>query len=132
MYTDPIADLLTRIRNAQASGHPTVQIIASKAAQRVLAVLEQEGYVDRIVPIDEDPVKPKLKVFLRYQEDGTPVIHDAQRISRSGRRVYVGAEDVPVYRSGLGTVIVSTSQGVITGREAKRLNIGGELLCSLF
>ena len=132
MYTDPIADLLTRVRNAQAAGHPTVQMPASKAVNRVLAVLEQEGYISRVVPVDEDTTKPQLKVFLRYQDDGNPVIHEAKRISRSGRRVYVGADDIPVYRSGLGTVIVSTSQGVITGRRAKELNIGGELLCSLF
>lgn len=132
MYTDPIADLLTRIRNAQRAEHPTVRIPASRTKERILTVLLDEGYISRVEEEAQEGNKKFLKVYLRYANDGTPVIRKLDRLSRAGRRVYVSADDVPVYKSGLGTVVVSTSQGMISGAEARKLNIGGELICSVF
>jgi small subunit ribosomal protein S8 len=132
MYTDPIADLLTRIRNAQQAQHPTVIVPASRTKERILSVLLDEGYIANVEEETREGNKRYLKVYLRYAHDGTPVIRKLDRLSRAGRRVYVSADDVPVYKSGLGTVVVSTSQGMISGAEARKLNIGGELICSVF
>ena len=132
MYTDPISDLLTRIRNAQQAEHPSVVIPASRTKERILSVLLDEGYVAGVEEKVEEGNKRYLKVYLRYANDGTPVIREIKRLSRSGRRVYVGAEDVPVFKSGLGTVIVSTSKGMMTGSKARQENCGGELICSVF
>ncbi len=132
MYTDPIADLLTRIRNAQRAEHPTVRIPASRTKERILSVLLDEGYISRVEEETQEGNKRFLKVYLRYANDGTPVIRKLDRLSRAGRRVYVSADDIPVYKSGLGTVVISTSKGMISGAEARKLNIGGELICSVF
>ena len=131
MNTDPIADLLTRIRNAQKAGHQTVNVPASNTKRQILDVMVEEGYIERVVS-SEDGAKKTFKVFLRYNEDGVPGISRIRRYSRPGRRAYVEVEKIPFYKSGLGTVIVSTSKGMMTGREAKRQNIGGELICSIF
>ncbi len=131
MYTDPIADLLTRIRNAQIAKHQTVKVPASRTKERILKVLIDEGYIANVEEFKENN-KRYLRVFLRYASDGTPVIKRLDRLSRAGRRAYVSFEDVPVYKSGLGTVIVSTSKGMISGREAREKKVGGELICSVF
>lgn len=132
MVTDQIADLLTRIRNAQRVGHPTVSVPASKSKTRILDVLVAEGYLEKYETSTSDSDKPELKVHLRYDSRGEPVIRDLQRMSRPGRRYYVPAEKIPVHKSGLGTVVISTSKGMITGREAKTLGVGGELILSVF
>lgn len=132
MYTDPIADLLTRIRNAQRAQHPTVRVPASRTKERILSVLLDEGYIANVEEETFEGNKRDLKVYLRYANDGTPVIRKLDRLSSTGRRLYVSADEVPVYKSGLGTVVVSTSQGMISGVEARKLNIGGELICSVF
>ena len=131
MNTDPIADLLTRIRNAQKAGHPTVVVPASKTKEQILSVLQEEGYIERVVD-EKDGVKKFYRVFLRYDSYGAPVIKEVRRLSKSGRRQYVSVEKIPFYRSGLGTIVVSTSKGMMTGQEAKRQNVGGELICAIF
>lgn len=131
MNTDPIADLLTRIRNAQKAGHPTVVVPASKTKEQILTVLQGEGYIERVVE-DKDGAKKFYRIFLRYDNYGEPVIKEVRRLSKSGRRQYVTVEKIPFYRSGLGTIVVSTSKGMMTGQEAKRQNVGGELICAIF
>ena len=132
MITDPIADLLTRIRNAQNAGHKDVVVSASTKKRQILQVLLEEGYIERILEEGERASDKSYRVILRYDSCGVPVIRELKRLSKSGRRSYVQVADIPFYRSGLGTVIVSTSKGMMTGREAKRQNIGGELICSIF
>ena len=131
MNTDPIADLLTRIRNAQKAGHPTVVVPASKTKEQILSVLQGEGYIERVVE-DKDGAKKYYRIFLRYDNYGEPAIKELRRLSKSGRRQYVTVEKIPFYRSGLGTIVVSTSKGMMTGQEAKRQNVGGELICAIF
>ena len=131
MNTDPIADLLTRIRNAQKAGHPTVVVPASKTKEQILNVLQEEGYIERVVD-EKDGAKKFYRIFLRYDSYGAPVIKEVRRLSKSGRRQYVTVEKIPFYRSGLGTIVVSTSKGMMTGQEAKRQNVGGELICAIF
>ena len=132
MVTDQIADLLTRIRNAQRVGHPTVTVPASSSKQRILDVLCKEGYLEKVEAETSESNKPVLKVYLRYDSRGEPVIRELQRLSRPGRRFYVPCEKIPVHKSGLGTILISTSKGMVTGREAKTLGIGGELILSVF
>lgn len=132
MNTDTIADLLTRIRNALRVGHPSVVVPASKTKERVLKVMLDEGYIAGFESQQDDAGKPIFKVQLRYLENGAPVIREMRRVSSPGRRMYVGCEEIPFCRGGLGTVIVSTSQGMMSDREARRLRVGGELVCSMF
>ncbi len=131
MNTDPIADLLTRVRNAQRAGHQTVSVPFSKTKDSIVKVLLEEGYIESAT-VEQDGIKKNFRLVLRYTKMGTPVIKEIKRLSSSGRRVYVEVKDIPVFKSGLGTIIVSTSKGMMTGREAKRQNIGGELICSIF
>ncbi|MCC6933657.1 MAG: 30S ribosomal protein S8 [Deltaproteobacteria bacterium] len=130
--TDPISDLLTRIRNAQTAGHKTVTVPASTKKMQIIQVLLAEGYIESVQQDEDDKGKKSFRIVLRYDNCGVPAIRELKRVSKSGRRAYVKVDEIPFYRSGLGTVIVSTSQGMMTGREAKRQNIGGELICSIF
>lgn len=132
MVTDQIADMLTRIRNAQKAGLPTVSMPASKTKESVLRLLCQEGYVESFERVEQGGNKFQLKVFLRYDERGEPVIRELKRISKPGRRRYVSHSDVPSCRSGLGVVVVSTSRGMRSDRDARREGLGGELVCSVF
>jgi small subunit ribosomal protein S8 len=132
MVTDPIADLLTRIRNGVQSGHSSIVIPASRVKASILKVLQQEGYVDQIEEFKDSAGKAMHRVYLRVSELGKPIIRELTRISRPGKRVYVGSEEIPVYKGGLGLVIVSTPLGVITGSEARKSKVGGELVCSIF
>ncbi len=132
MATDQIADLLTRIRNAQGAGHPAVTVPASKTKERVLKVLEEEGYIASVESVDDLAGKPQLKIHLRYTADNRPVIRELKRMSRPGRRLYVGHDAIPAQRGGLGLVVVSTSKGMLSDREARRMGVGGELICSVF
>jgi small subunit ribosomal protein S8 len=126
---DPISDMLTRIRNAHHRSKLEVSMPASKLKASVAKVLEDEGYIRGFSVTDE--VKPSLTVALKYFE-GKPVIEEITRISKSSLRVYVGANDLPKVRSGLGVAIVSTSKGVMTDRAARAAGIGGEVLCTVF
>lgn len=124
---DPIADMLTRIRNAQTVGGLDVTFPASKVKKSILEVLKREGYVDDFAVV-QDGNKSNIEVKLRYYH-GTPVIKNIQRVSRCGCRVYRGSEDLPVVNYGLGISIISTSKGVMTGRQAAEQKLGGEVLC---
>ena len=126
---DPIADLLTRIRNAQLAGHESVNIPFSKLKLQIVRVLKEEGYVDEFLVSDE--VKSQISVSLKYVE-GEPVIEEINRISRPGLRIYKDSGTVPIVNGGLGVSIVSTNKGVMTDRAARKQGIGGEVLCTVF
>lgn len=126
--TDPIADFLTRIRNGQSSGKAEINCPSSKIKLALAGVLKEEGYIeDFSVATDEDG-KPTLRVQLKYYE-GRPVIDRLERVSKPGLRVYKGKDELPTILGGLGVVIVSTSKGVMTGRQARQHGHGGEVLC---
>lgn len=126
---DPIADMLTRIRNAQQVGKTQVTMPSSRVKQSIASVLKNEGYVGDF-SVDEN-AKPELTIELKYFE-GNPVIVEIDRVSRPGLRSYVGKDDLPSVRGGLGVAIVSTSKGVMTDRSAREAGIGGEILCTVF
>lgn len=126
---DPIADLLTRIRNAQQAHHPQVSIPSSRLKVAICEVLAQEGYIDGFEVAEGD--KPTLNVSLRYYR-GKPVIEEIQRASRPGLRSYKGSGEMPKVRGGFGVSIVSTDRGVMTDRDARTQGIGGEVLCTVF
>ena len=126
---DPIADMLTRIRNAHQRSHPEVTMPASKLKVSVAKVLQDEGYIGGFSVNDE--VKSSLTVELKYYE-GKPVIEEITRISKPSLRLYVGTDDLPKVRNGLGVAIISTSRGVMTDRAARAAGIGGEVLCTVF
>ena len=124
---DPIGDMLTRIRNAIGVRRSYVVVPHSRLKAAVAQVLRDEGYIARFETL-RDGKFPVLRLYLKYTEDGEPLITQIQRVSRSGRRVYVGAGKVPVVRSGFGVSILSTSRGVLTTKQAQEKNVGGELL----
>ena len=128
---DPIGDMLTRIRNAQMRGKSTVRTPASKMRVRVLDVLASEGYIRGYESATGDKGHPELEISLKYYE-GTPVIHEMKRVSKPGRRVYMGVKDIPQVRQGLGVSIVSTPKGVMSDAVARSNNVGGEVLCTVF
>ena len=128
---DPIADMLTRIRNAQMRGKSTVSTPASKLRGWVLDVLSDEGYIRGHEATTGDDGHPAIEISLKYFE-GTPVIRELKRVSKPGRRVYMGVKDIPSVRQGLGVSIVSTSKGVMSDANARAANIGGEVLCTIF
>jgi len=132
MITDPIADFLTHIRNACTARHKIVETPASKEKERMLKVLVDEGYVQSYEQSTNANDKPMFKINLNYTPNGEPVLNELTRISRPGRRSYVGKDDVPSYKGGLGVVLISTSQGVMSDSEARKKGIGGEVLCSVF
>jgi small subunit ribosomal protein S8 len=125
--SDPIADMLTRIRNAQASEKVTVLMPSSKVKVSIAKVLKDEGYVDNFAVRDVEG-KPQLEIALKYYA-GKPVIEKIERVSRPGLRIYKGREDIPQVMNGLGVAIVSTSHGVMTDRKARQTGVGGEVLC---
>ncbi|MCX2979420.1 30S ribosomal protein S8 [Halieaceae bacterium IMCC14734] len=127
---DPLADMLTRIRNAQMAGKPTVDFPAANVKAAVCAVLKDEGYIADYASV-ESAGKPTIRVELKYFE-GKPVIAEIDRASRPGLRSYSGKGDLPSVRSGLGVAIISTSKGVMTDRAAREAGIGGEVLCTVF
>jgi small subunit ribosomal protein S8 len=131
--TDPIADMLTRIRNALHARHPRVDIPESRFKKEIARILEQEGYVAgyKLVPATED-TRPVIRIQLKYGPRGENVISGLQRVSRPGRRVYLGRDDVPKVMGGLGTNILTTSHGVMTGRDAIKAGVGGEVLCNIW
>ena len=127
---DPLADMLTRIRNAQMAGKPTVEMPASKLKAAVASVLKDEGYIGAFEALEREG-KPRLAIELKYYE-GKPVIAEIDRISRPSLRRYVNKEELPSVRNGLGVAIVSTSKGVMTERAARAAGVGGEVLCTVF
>ena len=126
---DPIADLLTRMRNAQMAGHVTVDIPNSKAKQAILQVLLDEGYINDFTTSED--VKGVITVALKYH-NGAPVIEEIARVSRPGLRIYKESNDLPQVRGGLGVAIVSTNKGVMTDKSARAYGVGGEVLCTVF
>jgi small subunit ribosomal protein S8 len=135
--TDPIADMLTRIRNAVAAKHTRVDMPASRLKVEIARILQNEGYIQGSKVLDEPPepsIAPRrvIRIFLRYGPRGERVITGIQRISRPGRRVYCGRDEVPQVLAGLGTSILTTSRGVMTGRQAAKVGVGGEVLCNVW
>ena len=126
--SDPIADMLTRIRNGSRVNKPQVQIKASKVCEGVARVLKEEGYITDYDRID-DTKQGLLRIFLKYSNEGMPVISELKRLSKPGRRVYSGMNDMPEVLGGLGIAIVSTSKGVMSDRNCRKENIGGEMIC---
>ena len=129
--TDPIADLLTRIRNASAAKHDSVEIPASNMKKAIVQILVDEGYV-KSYTVAEDGKQGMIKVVLKYGEGKTPVIKGLRRVSKPGLRIYSNAENMPKVIKGLGIAIVSTSKGVMTDRQARKENIGGEVLAFIW
>ena len=129
MMTDPIADLLTRIRNAHHAEKIALTMPGSKVKSAIAKVLKDEGYIEGFKASEQDG-KPSLTINLKYYE-GSPVIEKLQRVSRPGLRVYKSAEELPKVNGGLGIAIISTSQGIMTDRAARTAGVGGEVLCSV-
>ena len=132
MVTDQIADLLTRIRNASRMNHVSALIPASRTKESILNVLLEEGYIASVEATTDANEKPALRVGLRFDQHGSPVIRGIDRISKPGRRIYVKKGEIPVHKSGLGTIVVSTSQGMLSDKETRKRGVGGELVCSVF
>ncbi len=128
---DPLADMLTRIRNAQMRGKSTVFTPGSKLRVRVLDVLKDEGYIRGYERTTGTDGHPAIEISLKYY-DGTPVIRELKRVSTPGRRVYMGVKEIPQIRQGLGVSIVSTPKGVMSDASARTNNVGGEVLCTVF
>ncbi|MGH9941942.1 MAG: 30S ribosomal protein S8 [Pyrinomonadaceae bacterium] len=129
--TDPIADMLTRMRNAIAAKHSRVDIPASKLKLEVARILKEEGYVNNYVVKGEGP-KRTLRIFLRYDAKGISSITNLNRVSRPGRRVYLGAGEIPKVLGGYGVNIISTSRGLMSGKRARRENVGGEVMAEIY
>ena len=129
--SDPLADMLTRIRNGQRVNKETVSSPASNMRQRVLDVLKREGFIRGYNRDNDDGGKPQINIELKYHE-GTPVIREIKRISKPGLRVYSSVADLPQIRNGLGISIVSTPKGVLSDSEARAQNVGGEIICTVF
>ena len=125
--TDPIADLLTRIRNASCAKHPSVDVPASNLKKAICQILVDEGYI-KSVQLIEDSKQGTLRLTLKYQDNGQPVIAGLRRVSKPGLRIYTNGEDMPRVMKGLGTAIISTSKGVMTDKAARAANVGGEVL----
>src|SRR5215216_2693126 len=136
--TDPISDMIARLRNAVTAKHSRVDMPASKLKAEIARILQDEGYIQGFRIVEEASQKPGrqarqiIRVFLKYGPRGERVISGLERISRPGRRVYLGVEDVPQVLGGLGTSILTTSRGVMTGRAARKAGVGGEVLCNVW
>jgi small subunit ribosomal protein S8 len=131
IVTDPIADMLTRIRNAVAVGHERVAMPASKLKVNIARILADEGFIDRYEVV-ENGHRSELELVLRYAERRRPAIEGIKRVSRPGHRVYAGAKDLPRVQGGLGVAVVSTSQGLMPDREARKRRLGGEIVCEVW
>ena len=131
MTSDPIADMLTRVRNALSARHPKVDVPASKLKTEIARIMKEEGYITNY-KVAEEGVKKTIKIYLKYGADSRPVISEIERVSRPGCRVYVGQQDIPRVLGGLGINILTTPRGVMTGRAAHREKVGGEILCRIW
>ena len=128
MHTDPIADLLTRIRNANILSQPSIEAPTSKLKENIVSVLKEEGYI-RGYKVKFKEKRKVLEIFLKYSENGEKVITHLEKVSKPGRRMYVEKDKIPQVLNGLGICILSTSQGVLPGEKARKLGVGGEVLC---
>jgi small subunit ribosomal protein S8 len=128
---DPITDLLNRLRNGMRAGHDRVQVPASRLKEDLLKVLAEEGYIASYRRAD-DKGRPVLRVGLKYDGEGEPIVTGLERVSRPGRRVYAAAKEIPEVLGGLGISIVSTSKGIVTGKAARESRLGGEILCNIW
>jgi small subunit ribosomal protein S8 len=129
--TDPVADMLTKIRNANMARFEKVDISTSKLKLEITKILKNEGYIKNFKKVVQDE-KSYLRIFLKYKEDGNPIIHGIKRVSKPGRRMYRGYKQMPRVFNGYGTLIISTSVGVTTGRKAVEKKVGGEMLCTVW
>jgi len=132
VHSDPIADMLNRIRNAVAVGHGHVDVPASKFKRSLAQILVREGYLANVEDIQGENGHPFLRIGLKYGPKRTPIIHSMTRVSKPGRRAYAKSKAVPVVRGGLGIAIVSTSQGLMADRDARRKGVGGEVVCEVW
>lgn len=130
-HTDPIADMLTRIRNAIKARHPKVDVPASRLKTEIARILKEEGYILNY-KMAEEGAKKTVRIYLKYQPNNRPVISELRRVSRPGCRVYAAHEEIPRVLGGLGVNILTTPRGVMTGRDARKQSVGGELLCEVY
>ena len=130
--TDPVADLLSRIRTAYMAKHDRLDVPLSKVKLEVCRILKEQGYVESFELLDSDSVKRQVRIYLRYTPNGEPLIRSIKRISKPGRRVYKGAEEIRPVLNGLGVGIISTSQGLLTDSQARQRRVGGEVLCEVW
>ncbi len=130
--TDPIADMLTRIRNASAVKKPEVMIPFSKVKFNIVEILKNEGYIDNIEVREERKDRKQLIIKLKYNKEGNSVITGIKRISKPGRRLYTGKNELPRVLNNLGIAIISTSRGLMTNKQAKKEGVGGEIICELY
>lgn len=129
MHSDPIADMLTRIRNAGKNGHSEVKVKASKICRGVADVLKSEGYINDVEKIDDATKQGFLRITLKYAPDGTPAINEIKRVSKTGRRIYSAAGKLPYVMNGMGILIVTTNKGVMTDKQCREAKLGGEIIC---
>jgi small subunit ribosomal protein S8 len=129
--TDPVADFLTRIRNAHGARHQKLDVPASRLKAEIARILKEEGYIANVKPVEEEGIK-LLRVYLKYGANNESAIRDLKRISKPGCRVYVGRDEIRRVQGGLGIAILTTPKGVMTGRQARREGVGGELLCEVW
>ncbi|MBI3668613.1 MAG: 30S ribosomal protein S8 [Acidobacteria bacterium] len=132
MQTDPISDLLTRIRNAARAKHARVDMPASKLKTEIARILKEEGYISTYKLVEESKVRKTLRVFLKYTPDKRSVITGLRRVSKPGSRAYVGVSEIRAVVGGLGISILTTPRGLMTGRAARKARVGGELLCEVW
>jgi len=128
MMTDPIADMLNRISNGLLARHKQVTLPSSKIKVAVARILKEEGYIKNYQVTRDEP-QPSLRIVLKYDDDRQPIISKIRRVSKPGRRMYVGREEIPWVLNGMGVAILSTPRGIVTGQQARRLKVGGEVLC---
>ena len=129
--SDPVADMLTKVRNAAMARHEKVDVSTSKLKMEIVKILKTEGYIKNFKKVQEEG-HSIIRIFLKYDDNNDPVIHGVKKISTPGRRVYSGYKDLPRVYHGYGTVIVSTSSGVTTGKKATEKMVGGELVCTIW
>lgn len=128
---DPIADMLTKIRNALMAKHEKVNIYPSKEKLEIIKILKNEGYIKNFKKVKEEN-RSYIRIFLKYDDLGKPILQGLKRLSKPGRRLYKGYRDIPRLYNGMGTIIISTSTGITTGSKAKERKVGGEILCSVW
>lgn len=129
--SDPLSDLLTRLRNGMRAGHDRVDVPSSRVKEAVLKVLEAEGYIASFRKVQEAG-RPVLRVGLKYDHEGEPIVSGIERVSRPGRRIYAKADAIPEVLGGLGVSLVSTSKGIVTDKAARQSRLGGEVLCNIW
>lgn len=130
--SDPIADMLTKVRNATRAKHENVDVLSSKLKLEIVRILKTEGYIKNFKKMQDDAGHAMIRIVLKYDDTNMPVIHGLEKVSKPGRRIYSGYKDLPRVHNGFGTLIVSTSSGVVTGKVASEKMIGGELICTIW